>query len=917
MFDPRDFAKRRRFCALSAAAASAVLAASSVSMAGLPQYQISTLGLTDAQHTRDDGFQAAGVDLLNDVGQTAGRSTRYNAGPNSLGFSAWLFNGTSNVRIGLIDAFHTGADGTQNSEPLLLNNSGRVVGSSVQYNAGLSEVGQSAWLYANGSTIRLGLTDSAHTAADGSSNSEPTALNEANQVLGYSSRFAGADANGQSLWLYNNGATARIGLTDAQHTSSSGEQFSYNGYLNQSGQVAGNSTRYAGSVELGNTAWLYNAGTYTQVGLVDAQHTSSSGERQNGIYTLDNAGRVSGYALRYNGTIDAGQSIWIAAGGITTRVGLTNAEHTASDGYQYSSEWDANSAGQVAGTSHRYNGGADDLGYSSWIYNGTTSQRVGFSGAGYTDTDGYQASGIYHFNNTGYAYGYSERYGGGLYRGDAAWVAHNGATTRIGLITAAHTDSTGFQYSEGTRMNTTGQVIGFSNHFVSDEWVGDDAWLWNGTSTIQLGMIDSQHTASDGTRTSYAYYINDAGQVTGESDRYNANTYAGQSGWFYNPGTGQTTPLIFGVGSDGYAYTEPWDLSSDGAVIGTYERFNAGVDNGLSMFYWSLANGFHDIGGLIPGGLAAAGWDVLDDPRDDRNVNGFPYIVGYGERTSGMTMPFLLRALGGGAWANNAGGSWHTAGNWSLGSVPSANDDAIFNLANNYTVSFSSDAQAHGLNVSAGQVTFSLAGHHLDVTDTTHIGTATVTLSGAGTLRTAAVTLDAGARLDIADSSVIIDYTGGSPLASIRSSILSGKIRSGLADVHKVIGSAENSVLGRATFGGESVDATSILLQLTFSGDANLDGKVDVTDLGALATHWQTSDVWTGGDFNYDGFVDVSDLGALATNWQAGVGSPLGPGSLDDAMLAAGLADVAVPEPAALGALIVASAAALSRRRRR
>src|SRR5438477_11939249 len=77
-------------------------------------------------------------------------------------------------------------------------------------------------------------------------------------------------------------------------------------------------------------------------------------------------------------------------------------------------------------------------------------------------------------------------------------------------------------------------------------------------------------------------------------------------------------------------------------------------------------------------------------------------------------------------------------------------------------------------------------------------------------------------------------------------------------------------------------------------GDANLDGVVDVTDLGALATHWQLTGQWSDGDFNGDGRVDVADLGMLATNWQGG--------SLS---LGANLANV--PEPASLLGLLSAS----------
>src|SRR5262245_51509048 len=100
----------------------------------------------------------------------------------------------------------------------------------------------------------------------------------------------------------------------------------------------------------------------------------------------------------------------------------------------------------------------------------------------------------------------------------------------------------------------------------------------------------------------------------------------------------------------------------------------------------------------------------------------------------------------------------------------------------------------------------------------------------------------------------------------------------------------------------------------TWYGDADLNGQVDVNDLGILATNWQTSKNWAGGDFDYNGSVDVNDLGLLATNWQAGVGNPLGPASLAAALESLGLPSVSVPEPAC-AALLGLGAFVLRRRR--
>ena len=61
--------------------------------------------------------------------------------------------------------------------------------------------------------------------------------------------------------------------------------------------------------------------------------------------------------------------------------------------------------------------------------------------------------------------------------------------------------------------------------------------------------------------------------------------------------------------------------------------------------------------------------------------------------------------------------------------------------------------------------------------------------------------------------------------------------------------------------------------QAYLTGDANLDGSVDSTDLNELALSWQQNVTqWSLGDFTADGIVNSGDLNALALNWQRSVG---------------------------------------------
>jgi hypothetical protein len=152
--------------------------------------------------------------------------------------------------------------------------------------------------------------------------------------------------------------------------------------------------------------------------------------------------------------------------------------------------------------------------------------------------------------------------------------------------------------------------------------------------------------------------------------------------------------------------------------------------------------------------------------------------------------------------------------------------------------------------------------------------------------------------LDLTDNALIIDY-GTNPYTTVRDAIIyayhvgvtphwdrpgistskGGTITSGTYGTPPspvALGYADNANLGKTTFQLQTVDSTTVLVKWTFQGDADLDGKVNVTDLGLLGVGWQTNDDWWHGDYDYSGYVDITDLGLNATNWQKGVsGGPL------------------------------------------
>jgi hypothetical protein len=136
---------------------------------------------------------------------------------------------------------------------------------------------------------------------------------------------------------------------------------------------------------------------------------------------------------------------------------------------------------------------------------------------------------------------------------------------------------------------------------------------------------------------------------------------------------------------------------------------------------------------------------------------------------------------------------------------------------------------------------------------------------------------------------------------------------------HQVITSAPGLFLGYKDAGGGNYE-----IRATVLGDTDLNGTVNVADLGNLATNFNRTDAsWINGDFDYNGNVNVADLGDLATNFNqtlangsgGGGGGAAAPASLPAAVAAV----TAVPEPTAAGVLVLSAAitGAFGRRIRR
>jgi autotransporter-associated beta strand protein len=216
-------------------------------------------------------------------------------------------------------------------------------------------------------------------------------------------------------------------------------------------------------------------------------------------------------------------------------------------------------------------------------------------------------------------------------------------------------------------------------------------------------------------------------------------------------------------------------------------------------------------------------------------------------------------------------------------------------------------------------------------------GTARIAADGAG-LKVGALTATAG-KMDVGTGVLVVDYATTSPVAAIRTALISGRgaagdwkgtagITSGaITDGSTALGYFEGSSLGATggTYRGVTVDNTAVVVARTVLGDATMDGTVNFGDLLALAKNYNsTSGTWTTGDFTYDGTVNFGDLLALAKNYNKALAAPTPADLVAAGESAAFAADVsaafaAVPEPSS-AAVVMAAASGLGllgRRRRR
>src|SRR5204863_4394189 len=128
-------------------------------------------------------------------------------------------------------------------------------------------------------------------------------------------------------------------------------------------------------------------------------------------------------------------------------------------------------------------------------------------------------------------------------------------------------------------------------------------------------------------------------------------------------------------------------------------------------------------------------------------------------------------------------------------------------------------------------------------------------------------TMGAGAKVDVTNNTVTIDYHGlGSPATAINALLASG-YAGGAWNGSGI--DTSSSIFNQTALGWkDNPTAQTITIKYVRYGDADLNGTVDTIDFNALAVNFSRSGkVWADGDFNYSGTVDTIDFNLLASNF--------------------------------------------------
>jgi hypothetical protein len=358
------------------------------------------------------------------------------------------------------------------------------------------------------------------------------------------------------------------------------------------------------------------------------------------------------------------------------------------------------------------------------------------------------------------------------------------------------------------------------------------------------------------------------------------------------------------------------NVAAQTGSAGSYNISGGVLNIGGSIYLGGVSNGS---GGISPGGLANFSESGASTYVTTTNLltagtgslavaSGTLAISGNLSVGSGFNLTQSGGTLTAGS-TTNASTFIQTGGSASLGAVTGAGSLVIGNVSG-ATVS----TTAGGLVQNAVTIN----------------STGLLTINGGSANTVNSLTITGSGALDLTNHHLFINYSGSAdPIATIRSYLVSG-YNNGAWNGPGIQSSTAASVAHYALGYADGKDGVvnnlpsgEIEIAYTLYGDVNLDGNVNGSDFGVLASNFgkNVTGGWEQGDFNYDGKVNATDFGLLASNFGktasgTAISLPASQWGALDSFATANNLLAEVPEPSSIAILAVGAATLLRRRRR-
>lgn len=342
-------------------------------------------------------------------------------------------------------------------------------------------------------------------------------------------------------------------------------------------------------------------------------------------------------------------------------------------------------------------------------------------------------------------------------------------------------------------------------------------------------------------------------------------------------------------------------LGSNAGIIsltgGTFDNNGNALDNtGQITGYGTFASGGLTNDGAVTftgsggGGTTTINGNVINSANRTINVKFDPAIF-TGNVTNngtikitGTTVTFAGNYTGNTYLSDPATNIFQGTVTTTAGGLMSGSAGDVFNFAGGVFTNNGTFSNGGTLIVASGVVN---AGSFAQTGPQTWLQGATLTNTGGtatfgSNAKLYGVTITGGT-VDVTSSKLAVETsaaTKGTMLASLRGYAASGSLVASGEPANFAVAVIDNGLLGRTSFGGLAVDGNSVLVAAELLGDANVDGKVDLTDLSTVLNNFGTATAeWTRGNFDYAGTIDLTDLSDVLNNFglsNAGAGVRVG-----------------------------------------